>query len=163
MLMILALTVVLQQVAVVWETPPPAAEVSPSPALLAPDLPAWALADPFGWERAQCSPLLRGAISMEDCQSKVRTELSAALGDRLPAGLRPPGEPVPCLATPDDTGAYPVQCGLPERAAARTVTPRIADCRTRPTRQGGAVAFVTECEPEEDEARGLTFKLGRED
>ena len=163
MLPMLMMATMLQQAVPAWDTP--RAEPASVAAAVAPtlDLPAWALADPFAWERSQCSPLLRKEASLEACQARVRGELSAALGDRLPAGLQPPGEPVPCLATPDDAGAYPVQCGLPERRTAQTVTPRIAECRSRPTRQGGSVAFVTECEPEAGETRGLTFRVGDRD
>ena len=93
----------------------------------------------------------------------MRTELSAALGDQLPAGLRPAGEPVPCLATPGDDGKYPVQCGTPERRAAATVTPTIPDCRPRAQSQGGSVAFVTDCRPEGADKGGLSFTLGGRD
>jgi hypothetical protein len=79
--------------------------------------------------------------------------------DRLPAGLRPAGEPVPCLATPGDDGGYAVRCGVPERQAATTVTPRIQDCRPRPQRQGGSVAFVTDCRADDDKSEGLSFQL----
>lgn len=163
MLTVLILATMLQQAVPVWEASRAEPSSTADIAAPIPDLPAWALADPFAWERSQCSPLLRKDASLETCQARVRGELSAALGDRLPAGLQPPGEPVPCLATPDDTGAYPVQCGLPERRTAQTVTPRIAECRSRPTRQGGSVAFVTECEPEAGETRGLTFRVGDRD
>jgi len=163
MLTALAMTMALQQATTVWETPsvavaPPAPVETPVP-----DLPAWALADPFAWERSQCSPLLRGGTSLEACQARVRIDLAAALGDRLPPGLQPPGEPVPCQATPDDSGAYPVRCGVPERAATPTVTPRIADCRSRPIRQDGSVAFVTDCRPEGSNAGGLAIRLGGRD
>ena len=162
MLTALALAMVLQQ-AVVWETPAPAP--NPGSAEIAPpasDLPAWALADPFAWERSQCSPLV-SREPVEVCQARVRVELSAAMGERLPAGLRPAGEPVPCLATPADDGAYPVQCGLPERQAAATVTPTVPDCRSRPQRQGGSVAFVTDCRPQGESEGGLSFRLGGRD
>lgn len=158
MLTAFALAMVLQQ-AVVWETPAPALEAEPVE-IAAPvsDLPAWALADPFAWERSQCSPLV-SREPLDVCQARVRVELSAALGDRLPAGLRPAGEPVPCLATPGDDGAYPVQCGLPERQAAATVTPTIPDCRPRAERQGGSVAFVTDCRPDDARSRGFSINL----
>ena len=158
MLTAFALAMVLQQ-AVVWETPAPAPETEPVE-IAAPvsDLPAWALADPFAWERSQCSPLV-SREPLDVCQARVRVELSAALGDQLPAGLRPAGEPVPCLATPGDDGAYPIQCGLPERRAAATVTPTIPDCRPRAERQGGSVAFVTDCRADDAGSRGLSINL----
>lgn len=162
MLTAFALAMVLQQT-VVWDTPvsapnPGSAEIAAPVS----DLPAWALADPFAWERSQCSPLV-SREPVDTCQSRVRVELAAALGDRLPAGLRPAGEPVPCLATPGDDGAYPVQCGLPERQAAATVTPTVPDCRSRPQRQGGSVAFVTDCRPQGESQGGLSFRLGGQD
>ena len=158
MLTAFALAMVLQQAAV-WETPAPAPEAQRvEPAAPVSDLPASALADPFGWERSQCSPLV-SREPLDICQARVRTELSAALGDRLPAGLRPEGEPVPCLATPGDDGAYPVQCGTPERQGAATATPPVPECRPRPQRQGGSVAFVTDCRAENASDRGLSFRL----
>ena len=162
MLTAFALTLVLQQ-AVVWETPAPPAGVEPveRPAPIS-DLPPWALADPFGWERSQCSPLVTRE-PLDVCQTRVRADLSAALGDRLPPGLRPAGEPVPCLATPGDDGKYPVQCGAPERQAAAAVTPTIPNCRPRAQRQGGSVAFTTDCRSDGADAGGLTVRLGGRD
>lgn len=162
MLTILALSLALQQTAggVVWDAPVVAAETVVEPAVVSTtELPGWALADPFAWERSQCSPMIRGETPLEVCQERVRAELGAALGDRLPAGLRPAGEPVPCLATPGDDGGYAVRCSVPERQTAAVVTPRIQDCRSRPVRQGGAVAFTTDCRPESDKPEGLSFRL----
>ncbi|WP_309630080.1 hypothetical protein [Brevundimonas sp.] len=154
----LAMAMVLQQ-AVVWEASAPVPEAEPAEiAAPASDLPAWALADPFAWERSQCSPLV-SREPLDVCQARVRVELSAALGDRLPAGLRPAGEPVPCLATPGDDGKYPIECGVPERQAAATVTPTVPDCRPRPQRQGGSVAFVSDCRAENAGDGGLSFRL----
>ena len=153
MLTALALAAALLQTTtpgVVWASPAPQAEAAENqaqtPIPAATSLPDWALADPFSWERSQCSPLIRGATGLEVCQARVRGELSAALGDRLPAGLRPAGEPVPCVATPDATGAYPVQCGVPDRAGVQVVSvPRAQDCRSRPTSEGGRPSFTTDC------------------
>ena len=158
MLTAFALVMVLQQ-AVVWETAVPPVEVQ-SVAVAAPvsTLPDWAIADPFGWERSQCSPLV-SREPLDVCQSRVRAELSAALGTRLPAGLRPAGDPVPCLAASGDDGKYPVQCGAPERQAAATVTPTIQDCRSRPQRQGGSVAFVADCRTGDERGGGLSINL----
>ena len=52
-------------------------------------LPAWALTNPFGYERAQCSPLVRGAEALDVCQGRVRRQLAEALGEDLPPALRP--------------------------------------------------------------------------
>lgn len=159
---VFALILALQQTpgAVVWETPP-AEPVEAVEVTETPDLPAWALADPFGWERSQCSPLVRGEEPMAACQSRVRADLSLALGDRLPAGLRPADAPTPCQATPSADGSFPVECREPERrvAAANKVQDQV--CESRPRREGGAVAFVTECRPAgaTSERRGLSFRL----
>lgn len=74
---------------VVWSEPaPPLAAV----ALVAPtthNLPDWARADPFGYERSECSPMIRKADeTQEACQARVRGELASDLGDALPAALR---------------------------------------------------------------------------
>lgn len=158
MLTAYVLALALQQT-VVWETPVPVAEAAPAEvAASSSTLPDWALADPFGWERSQCSPLV-SREPLEVCQSRVRVELSAALGNRLPAGLRPAGEPVPCVAAPGDDGKYPIQCGTPERQVAAAVTPTIQDCRQRPQRQGNSVAFVTDCRTDDDRGAGLSINL----
>ncbi|MES2835498.1 MAG: hypothetical protein V4707_12410 [Pseudomonadota bacterium] len=69
---------------IAWSEPAPVVE---APAVAPPPpLPAWALADPFGWERAQCSPMIRKDATLEACQARVRTDLAANLGD---ACLRP--------------------------------------------------------------------------
>ena len=167
MLTALALSLALQQAAgsaVVWETPAPAAEPELAPASkpVQTHLPDWALADPFGWERSQCSPLV-SREPLDVCQTRVRAQLAVALGDQLPAGLRRAGEPVPCLATPADDGKYPVQCGVPERRAEAAVPPTIQDCRSRPTRQGASVAFVTDCGAQGQAESGLSFRLSGRD
>lgn len=157
-----ALLLALQQSpgGVVWDAP----SIEPDAAVAAaeaPDLPAWALADPFGWERSQCSPLVRGDEPMEACQARVRADLSLALGDRLPPGLRPSNAPTPCQATPSADGSFPVECREPERrvAAANTVQDQV--CESRPRREGGGVAFVTECRPAgaSAERQGLRLRL----
>ena len=164
MLMALIAALFLQQ-AVVWETPAPPPE-PPSPAVATIDLPDWAVRDPFAWERAQCSPLVMKDASVEACQRRVRTDLQLALGNDLPAGLVPPAEPAPCTPRAAAGGGYAVQCGAPERqVAARTATPQEEICETRPTRQGGGVAFTQQCGPSNarDERGGLTFHLGGKD
>lgn len=164
MLTAFALAVVLQQPpgVVIWREPviepPVVAETEPvsTPA----NLPDWALSDPFGWERAQCNPMIRGSVSLESCQARVRTELSSALGDRLPAALRPVGETMPCQQRPGTNGGFEVQCGTPERQMAAEVSPAIQDCRSRPQRQGGSAAFTTDCRPDsQSDSGGLSFRL----
>lgn len=164
MLTAFALAVVLQQApgAVIWRepTPEPPAVATPAPARVPTTLPDWALADPFGWERAQCNPMIRGRVPLDTCQARVRTELSAALGDQLPAALRPADEPVPCQQAPGANGAFEVQCGTPERQMAAQVAPTIQDCRSRPVRQGGSVSFQTDCRPDsQSRESGLSFRL----
>ena len=57
MLVAFALLLLAQQAAptVVWEAPPAAEAPPPRPAH---NVPEWGLADPFGYERARCSPCL---------------------------------------------------------------------------------------------------------
>lgn len=162
--MTMALSLTLQQAAgspVVRDTPAPVVEADPAVELAGSDLPAWALADPFGWERAECSPMIRRDPTLEACQARIRADLYAALGDRLPAGLMPASTPVPCLATPGDDGTYPIRCGVPERPGTVTASVQAPDCRPRPTRQGGALAFGTECRTESrsDNDSGVSFRL----
>ena len=53
-------------------------------------LPASAAADPYGYERAECSPLIRSpAETLESCQTRVRRTLAATLGAALPPDLSP--------------------------------------------------------------------------
>lgn len=75
MLTAFALALVLQQ-AVVWEEPAQIVEPEPAPIVAAAqvELPDWAIADPFSWERSQCSPLVRGDVPLEICQTRVRAD-----------------------------------------------------------------------------------------
>ncbi len=133
---------------VVWETP---ASVAPAEAVAAIDLPAIpdsARADPWGYERAECSPLIRSSQeSLETCQARVRVTLAAHLGDALPAGLIPAGAPDECRQEAAGD-RYALQCGAPARASAPS-GPDLADsnCTTRPGVTGrGAVAFSETCD-----------------
>src|SRR5690606_23078075 len=73
---------------VVWATPVEPVVEALAPA--APALPEPARADPYGYDRAECSPYVRpSSESQEDCQQRVRLALAADLGEALPAGLRP--------------------------------------------------------------------------
>lgn len=59
---VFASVLMMQQAAsgqVVWNAPPPAPTEAPTVA--APSIPDWARADPFGYERSECSPLIRKA------------------------------------------------------------------------------------------------------
>ena len=167
-----ALTILLQQAAphasapgqVQWTTPitpPVVAPATPRPAL-----PEAARTDPYGYERAECSPYVRAASeTLEACQFRIRTELAAGLGQALPDGLRPSDEPERCRPDPQ-TGGFALDCN-----SARSV-PAGADlterrCETRPTRlpQGG-VAYAENCSstrPGEEESQGLRIRLGGDD
>jgi len=138
-------------------------DVPPSPPAL--DPPAWALADPYGWERAECSPLVRKDATLEACQVRVRTQLSAALGDALLADLRP-GVIQDCRQVPSDTGGYQVQCGAPPRAsrAGPDLDEQICDTRPRAQAQGG-VAWVEDCRPASGRSQdgGLSLRLFGDD
>jgi hypothetical protein len=161
--------VILQQAApppaatgqVVWEEPaPPPAAAAP---VEIPAIPDSARADPSGYERAECSPLIRKASeSMEACQARVRAALAANLGDALPPGLAPAGAPDECrLAAAGDR--YAVQCGAPDRPARADVRPREQICESRPrARSEGGVAWTEECRPADGSQPtedGLKIKL----
>mgnify|MGYP002652497433 CR=1 FL=1 len=90
---------ILQQIAptVVWDAPAPEAVVETPAPPPEHNVPAWGLADPFGFERARCSPLVRGQKSMAECQTEVREQL-AKLADSLqptePGGVSPLGSAI---------------------------------------------------------------------
>lgn len=148
-----------------WTTPiaPPVQ----APAAPRPVLPEGARTDPYGYERAECSPYLRAASeTLEACQFRIRTELAAGLGQALPDGLKPSAEPERCLPDPQ-TGGFALNCN-----AGRTVPagPQLNDrrCETRPTASAqGGVIYTETCtsgrpgEPERDS--GLRFRLGGDD
>lgn len=145
---------------IAWSEPAPVVEAAP--VAPPPPLPAWALADPFAWERAQCSPLIRKDATMEACQARVRTDLAANLGDALPAALRPAAVQE-CRRT---EGGYAVDCGAPERPGRSEPVLREQDCGTRMVRQReGGAAFTSDCRPVTGEERdqGLRIRLGRND
>lgn len=145
---------------IAWSEPAPVAEAVPVAA--PPPLPAWALADPFAWERAQCSPLIRKDATIEACQARVRTDLAANLGDALPAALRPAAVQE-CRRTED---GYAVDCGAPERPGRSEPVLREQDCGTRMVRQReGGAAFTSDCRPVTGEERdeGLRIRLGGND
>ena len=145
---------------VIWDQPPPsAAPEAPSAPL--PELPDWAKADPFAWERAQCSPLVRGTEDMGACQARVRADLYAVLGDDLPDGLRPAAQLTDCGPRPD--GNYALACNAPRREPAVRQAPE-QDCRTRPQRQGQGVAWTQDCRPlGSSDQEGLRLRIGGRD
>ncbi len=163
--------VMLQQAApaatgqVVWQTP-----AAPEPVAAvaeAPPIPDSARADPWGYERAECSPLVRKATeSMEACQSRVRTALAANLGEALPAGLAPAGAPEQCRQEAAGD-RYALQCGAPSRPDRPTAALEERACETRPRVQpSGGVAWTEECRPasgRQDEDEGLRIRLGGRD
>jgi hypothetical protein len=163
--------VMLQQTApaasgqVVWQTPA-AAESAVAHADV-PVIPDSARADPWGYERAECSPLIRKATeSMEACQARVRTALAANLGEGLPAGLAPAGAPDECRQEAAGD-RYALQCGAPARSDRPTAAleERVCDTRPRAQPQGG-VAWTEECRPasgRQEEDEGLRIRLGGED
>jgi hypothetical protein len=158
--------VMLQQAAgqaVVWsETPPPVVDPVSS---AVPAIPDWARADPYAYERSECSPMIRKAEeSQEACQARVRAVLAANLGDALPAGLRPAGAPDSCQRTGD---RYAMQCGAPSRPDQPSVALAERSCITRPVVTGqGAVSYEEDCgasRGSDDQQDGLRITLGGKD
>lgn len=164
MMTALIFALVLQQAApaVVWSDDPPA-PVEAVAAAPVPVLPAHALADPFGWERSQCSPFIRKDEPLEHCQARVRVTLAAVLGDRLPDGLRPSAALENCTPGTAANG-YAMQCGPRPVAALGAPAPLEKVCDSRPQRTpSGALAFNNDCRPAPGEAReteGLRIRLG---
>jgi len=151
---------------VVWETPVPVEAAQPVAAVDLPAIPDSARADPYGYERAECSPLIRSSQeSLEACQARIRVILAAHLGAALPAGLTPAGAPDECRQEAAGD-RYALQCGAPVRAARPTAVLEERNCETRPRAQPqGGVAWTEECRPasgrREDE--GLRFRVGGKD
>lgn len=145
---------------IAWSEPAPVVEAAP--VAPPPSLPAWALADPFGWERAQCSPMIRKEATLEACQARVRTDLAANLGDALPVALRPAAVQE-CRRTEN---GYAVDCGPPDRPGRSEPVLREQDCGTRMVRQReGGAAFTSDCRPvaSEEQDEGLRIRLGGND
>jgi hypothetical protein len=144
------------------EAPVEAAAPLPAPAVAVGAIPEWGLADPFGWERSQCSPMIRKDASMELCQARVRTDLAAALGDKLPAALQPSGVEG-CRQVSNGAGGYELTCAPPRREMAASTAPVAEVCEERPRATGGGgVNFERRCAPATGSTTrdGLTFKLG---
>jgi hypothetical protein len=152
--------------AIAWETPssPSVSEGPAATAGPASPLPDWARADPYAWERSQCSPMIRKDASLELCQVRVRSELAAALGDRLPAGLSP--EAIEgCRQVSNGVGGYQTTCAPVERTLNVTPAPVAEVCEERPTRNAnGAVTFERQCQPASGAASrdGLVLRLNRD-
>lgn len=152
---------------IVWETPAiasdaPAEAETPAAVPPASNLPDWAIADPFAWERSQCSPMIHKDASMADCQVRVRSELAAALGDRLPTGLAPDGIEG-CRQVSNGDGGYALTCAPAQRTSTSAAAPVAEVCEERPTRvPGGGVSFERQCRPATapQTRNGVTFKLG---
>ena len=143
---------------VVWEASAPDPVVETPAPTVQHSVPAWGLADPFGFERARCSPLVRGAKSMETCQTEVREQLALAMGPDLPDALRPSGMAGDCqmIQANASGSAYAVQCGPQSRAASAPSALREMDCRPRPV-EGG---FSSECRPvDTTESKGVSITL----
>lgn len=161
--------VLLQQAApgqVVWETPvpPPPAEAAGTADI--PAIPDYARTDPWGYERAECSPLVRKAAEpMDACQQRVRMALAANLGAALPEGLAPAGAADNCRQEAAGD-RYALQCGAPVRSAPSAPDLRERSCTSRPSvTADGAVSFREECTVGGQEARdeGLRIRLGGRD
>lgn len=156
---------VFQQTAggVVWD-PQPDLPVQTEPAPpTAPALPDWAIADPFAWERAQCSSLVRGPVSLGACQARVRTELAANLGDALPEALRPTALEEECLPTDNAATGFAVSCAPQRRERTVVSPPQEQVCENRPQRtSNGVVSWVETCRPaggSTDNGEGLKLRL----
>ena len=112
-LMSLMLSLTPQDPTIVWSAPkaePTPIVVTPAPAPTI-DLPDWARADPYAWERAQCSPLLRGDEDLQACQARVRVALDAALKGETPAGLAVQPGDMECSQMATDGRAFDLACG----------------------------------------------------
>jgi hypothetical protein len=161
------LAVMLQQAAtgqVVWETPAPAEPAAIVAPAAIPAIPDSARTDPYGYERAQCSPLVRRADeTLETCQTRVRAALAANLGDALPPGLAPVGSPDNCRQEAAGD-RYALQCGAPGRTDRPAVALEERTCESRPRAQAqGGVAWTEECRPVSGRAEpeeGLRIRLG---
>lgn len=151
---------------VVWSEPPPPAAAAVE-ALPPPPIPESARTDPFGYERAQCSPLIRSADeSLESCQARVRTVLAAHLGDALPVGLAP-GPAAEACRQEAEGDRYGLQCGAPSRSGRASAVLDERICETRPRAQpGGGVVWEEQCRPasrRDQRDEGLTIRWGDRD
>ena len=151
---------------VAWGAPvaPPAAAPPPAQGF---SLPEQARRDPFGYERAQCHPLIRPTDEpLETCQTRVRVALYADLGDSLPAALRPTGAPDTCRREAAGD-RYAVQCGAPSRPDRPALAMEERVCETRPqAREQGGVVWTEDCRtasPRRADDRRLSLRFGDRD
>ncbi|HST91892.1 MAG TPA: hypothetical protein VLJ13_06795 [Brevundimonas sp.] len=157
----------LQQAAtgqVVWEAAPVAPAAVP---VEVPPIPDSARADPYGYERSECSPLIRKASeTLEACQSRVRSALAANLGAALPPGLAPSASAEQCRQEAAGD-RYALQCGAPPRSVRASASPEERTCATRPQAQAqGGVVWTEECRPADGRPAtqdGLRIRLGDDD
>lgn len=153
---------------VVWETPARVDAAAVATAGEIPSIPRSARADPYGYERAECSPLIRKQEeSLEACQARVRLALAANLGTALPAGLTLAGTSEECRQEAAG-GRYALQCGAPPRADRPTETLEERRCETRPRPQAqGGVDWTEDCAPASrgrgNDDDGLKIRLGGRD
>lgn len=167
---LLALSQVAAGNSIVWQAPlepQAAAQATPGTAALAPGtaaLPAWAVEDPYAWERSQCHPVMRGAEAMDHCQVRVRSQLKAALGGRLPGGLQPEAIST-CRQASDGAGGYRLTCTPEQRTITLRSAPAPEICEERPRAlPGGGVTFERICRPDNAPGRdGLSVPLFRID
>jgi hypothetical protein len=151
---------------VVWETPVPVEAAQPA-AVDLPPIPDSARTDPWGYERAECSPLIRSSQeTLEACQARVRVTLAAHLGSALPAGLAPAGTTNDCRQEAAGD-RYALQCGSPSRQQRPATVLEERSCETRPRAQAaGGVAWTEECRPasgRREDGDGLRVRLGGRD
>lgn len=149
---------------IVWNETP--ADTLAPPAAPPPPIPEWARTDPFGYERSECSPMVRAASeTLEGCQARVRFALAANLGDTLPVGLAG-GDGAEDCRQEAAGDRYALQCGPTRRNSTLTPPMTAQRCERRPQRQGGAVVWQEECEPADGsrtEEGGLRLKLWGDD
>lgn len=173
---LMSLMLLSQDPTIVWsaEEPGPAPITAAQPvAMPTVDIPEWGRNDPYAWERAQCSPLVRGNEDLGACQSRVRLALDAALGGATPAGLSVRAGDLECsqMAARGDAQAYELACGAERAARAedqafqRQRDAKTDLCDRTPRSERGSTTWTLACStPEnEDRARGNLESLLRGD
>jgi hypothetical protein len=165
---VFASVLMMQQAAagqIVWNTPAP---VEPAaPVVAAPPIPDWARSDPYGYERSECSPLIRQANeTMEACQSRVRIALAANLGENMPRDLTPIAATDQCRQEASD-GRYDMECSTRARSELPSgpVLQEDRACANRPRGQTrGGIAWERVCETTPNsQSDGLKWTFGGRD